>query len=270
MPSTTTYEDYPWELYDLDYEGFEADVLLYRGLLRGRSSSVLELACGTGRILIPLARDGHRVTGLELVPGMLQVTKAKIATEGPEVRSRIDLRVGDMRGFDLGARFDMVLLPRKTCLLLETDEEYARTIERVHAHLEPGGCFLLDAFRPHEAVFALFDGQWVERYERLRPGTGERVIRSQRVVHDAARRDLESRHKWVIVSADGEERVRSLALRKHYVEPDELRRVLEERGFEVDEIWGSYEKGPPDAEPVLDPHYPAWVESTTLFCCRRK
>ncbi|MAE71996.1 MAG: hypothetical protein CME06_16205 [Gemmatimonadetes bacterium] len=265
----TTYQDYPWELYDLDYEGFEADVLLYRGLLRGRARAVLELACGTGRILIPLARDGHRVTGLELVSGMLQVSRAKIATEGPEVRSRIDLRVGDMRDFDLGRRFDVVLLPRKTCLLLGSDEEYACTFERVHAHLEPGGLFLLDAFRPHEAVFALFDGRWIERYERVRPGTGERVIRSQRVVHDAARRGIESRHRWVIVGADGAERVRSLDLRKHYVEPEELRPMLETAGFEVEEAWGSYEKGGMDGAPVLDPHYPAWVESTALFCCRR-
>lgn len=272
MTTHPAYLDYPWELYDLDYEGFEADIHLYRSLLREGNYRILELASGTGRILIPLARDGHHVCGLELVDGMLQVTRAKVAPEAPEVRDRIELVSGDMRSFELNQSFDCVLLPLKTCLHLRTDREYRATLERVRAHLKPGGLFLLDAFRPDSTCFKRFNGKWVRRYDRIRPGTGERVQRSQRVIHDGARRLLRGRHRWEISGPAGaigdEPRVRALDLIQHYLAPEELRSMLQATGFSVETLWGDYRRSAPDCPVRIDPHYPSWVQSTAFFICR--
>src|SRR5580765_803820 len=78
----------------------------YRDLARKTGGPILELACGTGRLTIPLARDGYEIVGLDASPAMLRVTQAKADAEDVE----ITLAYGDMRSFDLGRRFPLVIL----------------------------------------------------------------------------------------------------------------------------------------------------------------
>ena len=264
------HQDDPWTLLSLDHEGFEDDVLLYRSLFRGRARRILVLAHGTARVVVPLARDGHQVTGLELAPALLGATREQVAGEGPEVRARIDLLASDMGDFELSTRFEVALSPLKSCLHLESDQDYRRALERLHDHIEPGGELLLDAFHPHAAVLAGFDGRWRKVYERLRPSSGERVVRSQRLEHDACARTFTSRHRWRILRPDGRERVRSLDLLQHYLDPAALTRLLESAGFAIEKRSGGYRSEPAGTEPALDPHYPPWAQSTALLRCRRR
>src|SRR5436309_7814160 len=95
--------DQPWDdagmarLYDAF--PFDADVPLYLELAAVQAGTILEVACGTGRVLLPLARAGHRITGLDASPHMLALAREKLDAAGPEVAARARLVRGEMRAF---------------------------------------------------------------------------------------------------------------------------------------------------------------------------
>src|SRR5688572_23755792 len=88
-----------------------ADISFYVEAAAKSGGPVLELGCGTGRILIPTARSGIEIAGLELSVGMLEACRRRLQAEPPEVRGRVSLQRGDMRDFDLGRSFRLVTIP---------------------------------------------------------------------------------------------------------------------------------------------------------------
>ena len=111
---------------------------------------VLELACGTGRVALPLAQGGLTVTGLDLAPAMLAFAAARAATLGVDVR----WVEADMTRFDLGERFDAVLIALNSLLLLHTRDALAGALGCVRAHLAPGGVFALSVLSPDPRTLA--------------------------------------------------------------------------------------------------------------------
>src|SRR5947207_6079850 len=102
--------------YDLEHAGDTRDVEFFTGLAeRLKPARVLELACGSGRVTLPLAETGARVgfdvVGLELVPEMLAAAREKREQAPPEVRSRLALEEGDMRTWRADRPFDLIVTP---------------------------------------------------------------------------------------------------------------------------------------------------------------
>lgn len=137
--------------YDLGIGRFGAgtldDVDFYKTLAETAGSDVLELACGTGRVVIPLAEAGFRVTGLDRSPGML-AQAAKIGRLPPALQAAIRLVPGDLAEFALGEIFDVVLIPARSFMFLLTIDEQLACLARVHSHLRPGGVTAIDIFDP--------------------------------------------------------------------------------------------------------------------------
>ena len=127
--------------YDLDLEGFDDDVVLYLELAAGLD--VLELGCGTGRVAVPLAEAGLRVTGVDLSPAML--ARARERAEGLPLR----LVEGDMRTLDLAERFGAVVLPLGGLQHMATVAEVVAALETVARHLAPDGRAVVDVEAPH-------------------------------------------------------------------------------------------------------------------------
>ena len=127
--------------YDLDAGGFDDDLALYLDAAEGRD--VLELGCGTGRVAVPLARAGLRVTGVDLSPAMLSVARSR--AEGLPLR----LVEGDMRTLDLGERFGAVFVPLGGLQHMATAAEVAAALATVARHLDAGGQAVVDVEAPH-------------------------------------------------------------------------------------------------------------------------
>lgn len=87
------------------------DVPFYVEAARESGGPVLELGCGTGRVLIPTARAGIETVGFDLSAGMLEACQRRLRAEPPELRDRVSLHRGDMRNFDLGRTFRLVTIP---------------------------------------------------------------------------------------------------------------------------------------------------------------
>ncbi len=141
-------------LYDRLFPGGEQAVDFYRAEADRQGGRVLELGCGTGHKLIPIASDGHPCMGLELSPHMLAEARRKADERGVKV----DWVQGDMRGFDLGQRFDLVLIAANSLLHLHEAEDVVDCLRSVRRHLAPGGRLVFDVFNPSVRLLAKADG----------------------------------------------------------------------------------------------------------------
>ena len=120
-------------MYDRLFPGGEAAVDFYRAEADRQGGSVLELGCGTGQKLIPIASDGHPCVGLELSPAMLAEAQRKADERGVEV----EWVQGDMREFDLGRTFDLVFIAANSLLHLHEAEDLVDCFRSVRRHLAP-------------------------------------------------------------------------------------------------------------------------------------
>jgi SAM-dependent methyltransferase len=159
------------------------DRALFRELIREIGEPVLDVGCGTGRLLLDFLADGVDIDGIEISADMLDVLRAKAATLGLSVEGRIHL--GPMESMDLPRRYRLVLVPSSSFQLLVDPEAAAEAMRRFHAHLEPGGTLVMpwiDLGRDHpdgaddvfEQEAMLPDGSVIRRRCRAwyDPGTG--------------------------------------------------------------------------------------------------
>ncbi len=140
---------YDAALYDLVHTGTPGDVAFYVNLVRG-TERVLELGCGSGRVLAAMAEAGSDVVGLELDEGMLEAARERLDRASPEVRERTSLIRGDMRDFRLPQRFDRIVVPFSGLYCLSSPDELDACLRCVRAHLAPGGLFVFDGYAADE------------------------------------------------------------------------------------------------------------------------
>lgn len=207
----------PWSRSVTEDVGFYVDEALASG------GPVVELAVGTGRIAVPIARAGIDVIGVDSSPAMLAVALA--AADEAGVSSRVDLRLGDLREPPVTERVPLVICPFRSLLHMETEEEKLRALRAARALLEPEGRFVFDVFSPSRADIDETHGRRLER----EPGIYERAD------WDEAARTL-----TLSVRSDGS--VTSFGL--HWLSAPEWLRLLDEAAFAVDAVYGWFDRRP--------------------------
>lgn len=141
-------------LYDLMFPGGGPAVDFYRDYANRHGGRVLELGCGTGQKLIPIASDGHQSVGLDSSSDMLSEAQRKANERGVAV----EWMQGDMRAFDLGRTFDVVFIAANSLLHLHETEDLLSCLRSVRRHLAPGARFVFDVFSPSVRLLADADG----------------------------------------------------------------------------------------------------------------
>ena len=223
----TLYDDIA-ALYDPWSRSVTEDLLFYVEQALASGGPVVELAVGTGRIAIPIARAGIDVVGVDSSPGMLSVARA--AAEDAGVAERLDLRVGDLREPPVAERVPLVICPFRTLLHMETEPEKLRALRAACGLLEPGGHFVFDVFAPSREDIEETDGRWLER----EPGIFER-----------ADWDEESRTLRLSVrSTDGP----ATSFGLHWLSVTEWLRLLDEAALDVEAVYGWFDRRPHDGE----------------------
>lgn len=136
-----------------------ADIPFYVELGRAADGPLVELAVGTGRVAIPVARaTGRAVIGIDSSPAMLEQARVRAAEAGVE----LDLRPGDMRDLALDEPAALIYCPYRALLHLPTWADRRRTFERVTASLRPGGRFAWNAFAFDHRTAARLDGEHLD------------------------------------------------------------------------------------------------------------
>jgi SAM-dependent methyltransferase len=146
------------DVYDTWGVEMTGDVPFYVELAREAAEPIVELAVGTGRVAIPIAREtGKRVIGIDASPEMLAVGRERAGS------LPVDFREGDFRDFTLDAPVELVICPARSLMHARTWHDKRRVFERVAASLRPGGRFAFNAFAFSHTVAARLDGQPEER-----------------------------------------------------------------------------------------------------------
>ena len=239
-------------IYDLEHPTARgAELRFWDEEARARGGPVLELAAGSGRVAIGLARKGHDVTGLELSPGMIERAESRTAHLAPEVRQRLRWVQGDMTRFDLpGERFSLIFVAYNSFWLLQTLAKQRACLARVRAHLAPGGRLALDLFPPTEDDRVGEEGmtQYLAMAYR-----GQTVVRVKDYAWDERRKLAISDVRYYgekRVTGPARERSRRLISQFRYAlrlaPPAQVQALLTREGFEVLETYGSYERDPLD------------------------
>ena len=221
----------PWSRSVTEDIGFYVDHALASG------GPVVELAVGTGRIAVPIARAGIPVIGVDASPGMLAVAREAAAAAG--VSHLLDLRVGDIASPPVHETVPLVICPFRTLLHMESEAEKLRALRAACRILEPEGSFIFDVFAPSAEDIEETHGRWLER----EPG-----------IEELAMWDEDTRTLSLSVKAEGAEATFQL----HWLSSTEWLRLLDESGLEVEALYGWFDLRPHDGEEDM------------IFVCRRR
>jgi SAM-dependent methyltransferase len=228
--------------YDLENAEFTEDLDYWLELAEEYGDPILELGCGTGRVLLNLARRGHTLIGLDNAPEMLARLQARLgAATGRHLAAAPTLVEADMQTFDLGQTFKLALMPFNTFMHLLTAEAQLATLTRIRRHLTPGAALALDMPNPGEAYAAHEQGLTLERTF----ADGERTVQ-QFATLAVDRAAQVARITWLYDSTgpagDVQRTIVPLTLR--YTFPGEMRLLLERAGFAQMQLYGDYDRSP--------------------------
>lgn len=226
------------------------DVPFFVELARQSGGPVLEIGCGTGRVLIPTARAGIEIVGLDLSESMLSACRAKLLRETEEVRTKARLVQGDMRRFDLGQHFSLITTPFRPFQHLLTVEDQLSSLTCVWRHLREDGKFVLDVFNPdlRRLTDDKYLTEWEEEPEFAMPDGRKVVWRNRMISRDIVNQILEVEFAYRIKYPDGHEEQIPQRLRLRYLFRFEAEHLLERSGFRVEHLYGNFDKSTPDSE----------------------
>ena len=224
----------------------------YRTSLENVSGPVLECACGTGLILLPLLEAGHDMHGFDISTAMLDTLRSK-----PEAAAFEDLdrriSVQALESFGYERQFDAIIIPSNSFSMLSTQEAQISVLESVYDHLAPGGTFLLDLALAGMRMLVEnpggIEGRW---HSWVHPETG-RPIR-QRVVSRFDFNEQRVLDRCFIVYEDHAE---DFPMTSRWIFKEEFQLLLRLAGFERWEVFGT-----PDREPLdlgLEGAHSYWV-----------
>jgi SAM-dependent methyltransferase len=243
-------------LYDYEYRRRRADVTFYRELARTRGGPILELGAGSGRITIPLARDGHEVVALDRAAEMLDRLRGRVAALPAAARPRVTVLEADLCTFDIPrahGKFPLAIAAFNVLEHLYTRGEVEACLHAVARHLAPGGVLAFDVQLP-DLAWLLRDPS--KRWAKTRftdPTTKRAMYYSTSHDYDPIGQIANIRLYYDPVDG-GRGRVVKLSQRKFF--PAELEALIAHAGFRVVERYGDFAWRPLDGT----------AESQVLVC----
>lgn len=227
-------------LYDLEHEAFREDIGFYLQLAEVVGDPILELGCGTGRIVEPLAKAGWRVTGLDQSRPML--ARARERVESAAVGDRVTIDERSMIELDAapGGPYGLAIFSLNAFLHLQTVEEQRRALEASHRALDPRGMLVIDVFNATPDYLQGLDGRVAADGQWTLPG-GEIVQRFSARTLSASEQMIDTTLWYDVIDLDGQLRRHLSMFSLRYVSRSELELMLELAGFVEWQIYGSYD-----------------------------
>lgn len=245
IPHKPRIDDYVPELYDLRMTDLDHDdIAWYVGLAGTHGGPVLELGAGTGRVSLAIARVGVTVHALDRDCAMLEELLRQ-AQAAPDLGGLIKPVRGDLRTFDLEDRFNLVIAPFRVLLYNRSEEQLLSCLQRVYAHLVPGGTFAFNVFNPSIEYFAANIGaltgvwRWTGLHEFHDGGL---VCCSEANGYDTVRQQVTTLRRYEVMDSGGW--IRSQRIQRFelgFFHAGDLRRALEVSGFVDVDVRGGFD-----------------------------
>lgn len=246
MSGSSGYEEYAFiaDLYDhvVPYRD-RPDVGFFVEAARTAGSPVLEIGCGTGRVLIPTARAGLDIVGLDLSPHMLAVCRQRLLDESEAVQKRVRLVQADMRHFNLDQRFTLVTIPFRPFQHLLTVEDQFSCLAQVRRHLVDDGVLILDIFNPSlDFLVSPVGEECGDEPEFLTPDGRRITCRHKTVARDRFNQVNHFELIYDVTHPDGREERLVHAFPMRYLFRFEAEHLLARAGFEVAHLYADYDQ----------------------------
>ncbi|MCY3913881.1 MAG: class I SAM-dependent methyltransferase [Chloroflexi bacterium] len=253
IPDSSPYERHD-SLTVVTYDHLEivrnrADVGSYVDLAFRSGGPVLELGCGTGEVLLPIARAGVDVVGIDIASPMLDRCHVKLIRESPSVRRHVELVRGDMRRFDLDRSFALAIAPFGGFMHLLTHDDQVKCLRTVVGHLAAGARVAFDVPNRRPRCFdAPGPTDWRADDGQISLADGRRIARFTRsVARDEGPQVFDFEVAFEVVEPDGRANrvIERVPLR--YTPPAEIEQILGEAGLEIENLYGGFDHQPFDA-----------------------
>jgi SAM-dependent methyltransferase len=229
------------ELYDVVLGEIPYGLDYYIGLARGAGGPVLDIACGTGRVLLPCLQEGIEIEGLDLYEPMLERLRGKASALGLSPR----LHQADMSDFRLPRQFALVMIPFNAFIHNMTQEAQVRCLGLCREHLRPGGRLAFDTFFPSLEIVGAAAGTRVLEGELPHPVTRLPMRMYDTRTFDRVAQTQHSVNELELLAADGTvAAVHQSECRSRYVYKQEMELLLRAAGFARWEICGDFEGRP--------------------------
>jgi SAM-dependent methyltransferase len=234
------------EFYDAAYDYIATkDIDFFIDCSRKANGRTLELACGTGRILVPTAISGIEITGLDLSPYMLKKCRDKLDKQPENVQKRVRLIHGNMTNFDTEEIYSLITIPFRSFQHLLTVAEQKACLACCHKHLNPHGQLIIDIFhpRPDRLVPNPKNTAEIEDLPEMELPDGRKLRRTNRTAgfhREQQYNDIEM--IYYVTHADGktERLVQSFPMR--YLYRYEMEHLLTLCGFRVVDLFGDFDR----------------------------
>lgn len=239
--------------YDAAYAKFaEKQVLVdapfYLGLARQLGGPVLEIGCGTGRLLLAIARAGIEIDGVDNSSAMLRVLRTHLEAESPEVRGKVKLYEGDMRDFRLRKKYPLVTIPFRPMQHMYTVPDQVSALTTAAYHLQDNGKLAFDVFFPKFEVIPAGIGQEMLELEwpvdSKPPKTVRRYFRKESF--DKIHQNFSATFLFRTYEGDKLTLEETEPLKMSYYTYPHLRALFLLAGLEPVEEYGSFDRAPLD------------------------
>jgi ubiquinone/menaquinone biosynthesis C-methylase UbiE len=227
--------------YDIEHDRFSEDLDMYKNYAELSGGKILELACGSGRVLLPLAEEGYELTGVDSSAKMLEIAQQRLQEK--ELADHCQLITQDMRKLHLGQKYRLAIIALGSFGHITTRKDQQSTLAAIRAHLSPGATLILDISNGDARYMEDLGGQV------LHQGTWptEDGYYCTHFVSPASASDrhlLELTHFYERHQQGGPVERTVITTRLYLFERTELELLLEKAGFVIKDVYGDYDLGP--------------------------
>jgi len=218
-------------LYDLVHDPLATGEILqfFKDTAAEFGPSVLELASGTGNILIPLVESGVDVFGIDISDKMLSTCRRKAAERGV----KIHIQKGDMRSFELGRKFRLIYIAGNSFQHLDTIQDVSECFESIRRHLEPDGRLLIEVFNPYVPLLVR------EMGKRFVVGSFGDYVLTEDVFYEASKQ--KSTFNWHFWHRPTDrEKTLTFTMRQFF--PQEFDSLFALHGFRIEHKFGDFDR----------------------------
>lgn len=226
--------------YDIEHAHFDEDLEMYRNFAELCGGKILELACGSGRLLLPLAHEGYTLTGVDTSAEMLALARHELEKAG--ITSRCQLVQQDMCTLQLPDKYRLAMIALGSFGHIVTRRQQQQALTALRQHLSMGATFILDISNDDARYMEHLSGQM------LHQGTWQQTDGSY-VTHFLSPASANTQHLLELthfydVHRQGEAVQRTISQTSLYLfERNETELLLEQAGFRVKEVYGNYDFG---------------------------
>jgi ubiquinone/menaquinone biosynthesis C-methylase UbiE len=230
------------KIYDYEWKDLNKDIDFIVELTGNYGSPILELASGTGRVLIPIVKKGLKVVGIDNSEEMLKICQKKVSELPKYLSSNVELIYGDMKNFSLKHKFKFIFVSFNSFLLLVSKKDQESCLQCVYNHLNDDGIFMVDIFSPNFKLCA-------EEKSEIRflrhfhyPPENKVILQWEYVERNMAEQIMSIDFLYEEYDKNGNLNRYARHLTMAIIFRYEMQMMLEKNGLKVLEFYGNYDK----------------------------